>query len=235
MTSVQFTARCKYTIVPRKWTYRFSLGMIERWGDLRSVVRFAQERRGYGDTNSGVGIEYPVRPERRDDIRFWRWQWHVKKKIKTRKWHFPEADYLATLAALLRAKGWDEDAAKIAAIRPLPKVDILPVADPYDLSNYSFNTWIPDMMDALRLILEQESFVLATERAEQRLSFSVADGSGVDYLVDGSIELRLAHGRKKSMPEADYLRVLQEAQTTAAAACRTYEKAMAQWLSEQAR
>jgi hypothetical protein len=235
MTSVQFIARCSYTIVPRKWTYRFSLGMIERWPDLRSVVRFAQERRGYGDTNSGVGIEYPVRPERRDDIRFWRWDWRVKGKIKTRKYHFPEADYLATLAALLRVKGWDEDAAKIAAIRPLPKVDFLPVADPYDLSNYSFHSWIPNMMDVMRLIVEQESFVLATERAENRLSFSVADGSGVDYLPDGSIELRLAHGRKKTMPEADYLRLLQEAQTTAAAACRTYETAMAQWLSEQAR
>jgi hypothetical protein len=235
MTSVQFTGRCQYTIIPRKWTYRLSLGMIERWPDLRSVVRFAQERRGYGDTNSGVGIEYPVRPERRDDIRFWRWQWHVKKKIKTRKWHFPEADYLATLAALLRTKGWDEDAAKIAAIRPLPKVDFLAVADPYDLSNYSFHQWIPNMMDALRLILEQESFVLATERAENRLSFSVADGSGVDYLPDGLIELRLAHGRKKKMPEADYLRFLQDARTTSAAACRTYETAMAQWLSEQAR
>jgi hypothetical protein len=83
--------------------------------------------------------------------------------------------------------------------------------------------------------LEQESFVLATERAENRLSFSVADGSGVDYLPDGLIELRLAHGRKKKMPEADYLRFLQDARTTSAAACRTYETAMAQWLSEQAR
>jgi hypothetical protein len=45
--------------------------------------------------------------------------------IKTRTYHFLEADYLATLAALCRVEGWDEDAAKIVAIRPLPKVELL--------------------------------------------------------------------------------------------------------------
>jgi hypothetical protein len=231
---VEFTGRYKYTIVPRKWTYRFSLGMIERWRDLHSVVQFAQERRGYGDTDSGVGIEYPVRPERRDEIRIWRWVWRVKGKIHTRKYHFPEADYLATLAALLRVKGWDEDAKKIAAIRPLPQVDILPVPDPYDFSNYSFSRWIPDIMDVLRLIVEQESYALAMERAATRQGFVVADGSGVAYLPDGSLELRLAHGRKKMVAEADYLRLLHEAHASATNACRKLDEAMAEWRSKRA-
>lgn len=84
-------------------------------------------------------------------------------------------------------------------------------------------------MDALRLIVEQESFTLALERAENRQAFVVADGCGIVYLPDGSLEMRLPRGRTATMPEADYLRVLKEARTSAASACRDLDEALAQW------
>ncbi|HRI64141.1 MAG TPA: hypothetical protein PK156_07880 [Polyangium sp.] len=226
MDTVHFVPRCQYTIVPRKWTYRYSLGLIERWRNLGDVVRFAQERRGYGDTDWGCGIEYPTRPERRGFVRVWRWQWLEKNKIRTRKFHFPEADYLATLAALLRVNGRVDEAATIAQIMALPNVDLLPVADPYDISNYGFNVWSREIQHASRLIVEQESFALAAERAAAREGFVLRDGSGVSYAADGNVVLHLPHDRTSHLAEADYLKLVGELGRAASRACHELEKAL---------
>lgn len=208
MVEVHFQCRFPYTLVPPKWTYRLGLGLILMWKNLPQITRFAQERRGYGDTNSGLGLEYPTRPERVGYVRFWRWNWKVRGKIRTNKFYFPEADYLAALAALLRVHEKHEDAERIAAIMPLPAVELLPVPDPYDLANYSFNTYSPEIKHAHRLILEQRDFALAAKRAEAREGFTVPDGSGLSYLPDGSLLMHLAHGRTLAISEVFYLEFL---------------------------
>jgi hypothetical protein len=227
MDIVRFVPRCHYTIVPRKWTYRHSLGMIESWRDLGAVVRFAHERSGYGNTDSGFGIEYPTRPERRGFIRAWRWQWREKNKIRTRKFHYPEADYLATLAALLRVKSRHEEAATIAQIMPLPTVELLPLADPHDISNYAFTAWSAEIKHASRLIVEQESFSLAAERAAAREGFVLRDGSGVSYAADGIMILHLPHDRTCRIAEAEYSSLLHAILNSAQPYCANLEKALA--------
>jgi hypothetical protein len=92
-------------------------------------------------------------------MRFWRWQWpqsEKKKKGKLRQWHFPEADYLATLAALLRVKGRE------------PEATLLPFPAPYDISNYTFNREFTDeIRQSMRLILDQRDFALAHQRVSR--------------------------------------------------------------------
>ncbi len=231
MDLMQFYPRNKYTLVPRKWTYRYSLGimwMIERYSSLHRVVEFARKRSDFGETDFGCGIEYPTRPDRQGYVRFWRWNWNEKSKVKTRKFHVPEADYLAVLAARLRLEGWHAELEQIAAMADLPPVELLPVPDPYDVSNYGITTWLPQINHALRLILEQENFDLAAQRAHDRQGFVVADGSGVSYLSDGTIALNLPHGRTVTMLEADYLQILQAARIAARDACKQLEDVLAQ-------
>lgn len=208
MLEVRFDRRFPYTLVPRKWTYREALGMILMWRNLSQIVQFAIEKRGYGNTDSGVGIEYPTRADRQGYIRIWRWKWHVHKKIKSKKYHIPKADYLAALVALLRVQDKHDDAERIRALMPLPPVELLPIPDPYDVSNYSFRTLEHDVRHALRLILEQRDFARAIERAENREGFTVEDGSGLSYEADGSLLMHLPHGRTQAISETLYLELL---------------------------
>lgn len=220
MPELSFSGRCPFTLVPYRWTYRLALGLIEMWRDLDAVARFALERRGYGNTDSGFGLEYPTRPDRQGMVRYWRWDWSVRP-LKTRKWHFPEADYLATLVARLRVAGKDELASPIVALMPLPEVTLLPHPDPYDIANYTFHC-VHDFSYAfqhsLRMILDQRDFTRARERLTNRLPFTLPDGSGIEYRAAGKLILHLHHGHQQETTEEFYLSVLDKA-----------EKAYHQW------
>jgi hypothetical protein len=210
MVELFYSLRCRYTIVPFHWTYRLSLGLIESWRNIDDMARFARERRGYGNTDSGFGLDYPTRPDRQGMVRFWRWDWRFKR-IKSRKFHFPEADYLATLAARLRVVGKNELAEQIALIMPLPDVQLLPKPDPYDISNYNFRNiqlCTYELRHCLRIILDQRDFDLARERIRGRTPFTLADGSWIEYGEEGRLVLHLHRGHTQETTEDFYLSVL---------------------------
>ncbi|WP_309720392.1 hypothetical protein [Armatimonas sp.] len=212
MFELWFTPRSNYTIQPHKWTYRLSLAHIESWRDLAWVVQTAQVRGGYAQEYSGIEHAKQV-----GQMRFWRWQWPStgKKRGKLRQWHFPEADYLATLAALLRVKGREPEAELVAQLlqTPLPEVTLLPLPDPYEISNYSYNQEFTDeIRQSMRLILDQRDFALANQRAERREGFTVADGSHLSYPESGKILLTLHCGRSVEVAEELYRDVLERVQ-----------------------
>lgn len=208
MFDLVFSARCAYTIVPYRWTYRLALGLIESWRNLDDIARFAQRRTSYGNTDSGFGLDYPTRPDRQDMVRFWRWNWRVRGRVKTRKYHFPEADYLATLVARLRVAGKDELADQVARMMPLPDVRLLPHPDPYDVSNYSGRSYSYELKHCMRLILEQRDFELARERLHNRTPFTLPDDSFVEYCEGGRLVLHLQRGHTQETTETFYLAVL---------------------------
>jgi hypothetical protein len=207
-----FTPRSDFTLCPYKWTYRLSLAHIEGWRDLDGVVKMAQVRGGYAQEYSGIEHAKQV-----GQMRFWRWQWpsNGNRRGKIRQWHFPEADYLATLAALLRVKGQESEAELVSQLlqTPLPDVTLLPLPDPYDLSNYTFNQKFTDTIrQSVRLILDQRDFALANQRAERREGFTVADGSQLVYRESGEILMTLHCGRSVTVSEALYREVLERIQ-----------------------
>lgn len=208
MLELFYSARCRYTIVPHRWTYRLALGLIESWRSLDDIARFAQERRGYGNTDSGFGLEYPTRADRQGMVRFWRWDWRVQGRIKSRKYHFPEADYLGVLAARLRVVGKDALAEQIEKIMPLPDVRLLREPDPYDISNYTGILHSYEFKHCHRVILDQRDFGLARERIRNRIPFILADGSWIEYGESGRLVLHLQRGHTQETTEAFYLSVL---------------------------
>ena len=214
MVELSFVPNCPYTIHPHKWTYRLALGLILSWRDLNDVANFARRRGSYGNTDSGFGLEYPTRPEKIGQVRFWRWSWQTNGRVKYRKYHFPEADYLATLVALLKLRGLSTDGLETDS---LPTVQLEESPDPYDLSNYGFNQEFSyDARHALRLILDQRDFVLADARAQDRQGFSVADGSRLEYLDNGKIRLILQRGFTQEIDEVLYLHLLKSVLTSSA-------------------
>ena len=212
MVELSFVPNCPYSIHPHKWTYRLALGLILSWRDLNEVANFARRRGSYGNTDSGFGLEYPNRPEKRGQVRFWRWSWQTNGRVKNRKYHFPEADYLAVLVALLKLRGLRPEGLETHRCPPnQPKES----PDPYDLSNYRFNQEFSyDCRQALRLILDQRDFVLADARAKVRQGFSVADGSRLEYLDNGRIRLVLQRGFTQEIDEELYLHLLKSVLTS---------------------
>lgn len=207
-----FSGRCRYTIFPYHWTYRVALGLIESWPDLLQVADFAERRIGYGNTDSGFGLEYPTRPDRAGLVRFWRWNWRIKGRVKTRKFHFPEADYLATLAARLRQADLLGQAQAIENMHSggLPQVQLLPEPDPYDLSNYGLRGEVcAEAFPCLRMILEQRDFALASARAAARQGFTLPDGSQLRYLSKARLGLVLHSGHNLEVAESLYLKLLE--------------------------
>ena len=219
MIELSFVPSYPYTIEPYKWTYRLSLGLILSWRDLNDVAEFARRRGGYGNTDSGFGLEYPTRPERAGQVRFWRWTWRVKGRIKSRKYNFPEADYLATLVALLKVRGLDTQGLESPQ---LPEVRLEQTPDRYDISNYRFNQHLSyDVLQALRMILNQRDFQLAKSRAQARQGFSLEDGSRLEYQNGGKIRLFLQRGHIQDIDEALYLHLLESASSLTAESLTT--------------
>ena len=91
-------ARNNYKVSPVQDSFIESLSLMLTWPNLPQLAQLAQQRSGYGNTDWGIGLEYPVRTERADQIRFWHWTLQPGKRPKTRKYHRPERDYLGTLA-----------------------------------------------------------------------------------------------------------------------------------------
>lgn len=204
---LSFVPKCPYTIEPYKWTYRLALGLILSWPNLGDVADFARRRGSYGNTDSGFGLEYPTRPERAGQVRFWRWTWRLNGRVKTRKYHFPEADYLATLVALLRVLGLSTDGLDT---QPLPEVELHQAPDPYDVSNYQFKqNFNYDALQAMRMILNQRDFALAKSRAQSRQNFSLEDGSRLEYQEGATIRLFLQRDLVQDIDEALYLHLLE--------------------------
>ncbi len=211
MVELSFVPSNPYTIVPHKWTYRLALGLILSWRDLNDVADMARRRGGYGNTDSGFGLEYPTRPERAGQVRFWRWTWPVKGRIKSRKYYFPEADYLATLVALLKVRGLDTQGLET---QQLPQVRLEQTPDRYDISNYRFNQDLSyDVLQALRMILNQRDFALAKSRAQSRQGFSLEDDSRLEYQANGTIRLFLQRGHTQDIDEDLYLHLLDSTQS----------------------
>jgi hypothetical protein len=207
MLELWFTPRSNYTITPHKWTYRLSLAHIESWRNLDHVVEIALARGGYSQEYSGIA--HCRDDARKGQMEFWRMQWTDKTgpRGKVRQFRFPEVDYLATLSARLLTAGRDDDAARVRAmaLAPLPTVTLLPVPDPYELSNYSFNKeFTYEVRHTVRLILDQRDFALAQQRAESREGYTLADGSRLEYLAAGQVRLHLPHGHTQEVSEALY-------------------------------
>lgn len=207
MIELWFTPRSPYTIHPHKWTYRLSLAHIDGWRNLDHVVEMALARGGYSQEYAGIA-------HCRDDahqgkMQFWRMQWTDKTgpRGKVRQFHFPEVDYLATLSARLLIEEKADDATRIRALaqEPLPTVSLLPVPDPYELSNYTFNKeFTYAVRHTVRLILDQRDFALAQCRAESCEGYTLADGSRLEYLSAGQVRVHLPKGHSQDVPEALY-------------------------------
>jgi hypothetical protein len=210
MVTVTFPGSFRYTVSPHRWTYPKALGTILAWPDLKAVARFARERRGYGNTDFGVGLNYPERPERAGQVQIWRWDWN-RPRIKMRSFHIPEADYLATLAGLLRARGHLEDAMSVEALQPLPEITVMGVPDPFYIGNYALEPFTYDAYHALRLILEHRDF----EKAAQKADTTFADGSGICFQSDGTVFLTLVRGHTARVSVALYDEILTQARKRA--------------------
>ena len=210
MIAVTFQGRFPYTISPHRWTYPKALGTMLAWGNLKDVARFAIERRGYGNTDSGVGLDYPERPDRAGQVRIWRWDWS-RRKIKTRSFHLPEADYLATLVGLLRLRGMVEQAETVEALQPLPTVTVTNVPDPFYIGNYALEPFTYDAYHALRLTLELRNFDRAAEIFQAHEAVTFPDGSGISFPGDGAAHLTLVRGRTAQVSIDLYEAILAQA------------------------
>lgn len=207
MLELWFHPQSPFTITPHKWTYRLSLAHIDSWRNLDQVVQVALARGGYSQEYAGIA-------HCRDDahwgkMQFWRMQWTDKTgpRGKVRQFHFPEEDYLATLCARLLIDGRESDADRVRELAraPLPPVALLPVPDPYELSNYRFNHGFTyDIRHTVRLILDQRDFTRAQQRAERREGYTLGDGSRLEYLAEGWLRLHLPKGHSQDISEALY-------------------------------
>jgi hypothetical protein len=210
MTTVTFPGSFRYTVSPHRWTYPKALGTILAWPDLKAVAQFAQERRSFGNTDFGVGLNYPDRPERAGQVQIWRWDWN-RPRTKTRSFHIPEADYLATLAGLLRLRGLVEQAESVEALQALPTITVMGVPDPFYIGNYTLEPFTYDAYHALRLILEHRDF----EKAARKADITFADGSGISFRGDGTALLTLVRGHTAQVSVALYDEILTQARKRA--------------------
>ena len=210
MVEVSFQRRFPYTISPHRWTYPKALGTMLAWHNLDDVARFAVERRGYGNTDSGVGLDYPKKEDRAGQVRIWYWDWS-HPKLKTRSFHIPEVDYLATLAGLLRLRGHVEQAEAIEALQPLPTVTVTNIPDPFYIGNYVLEPFTYDAYHALRLTLELRDFDRASELFQARETVTLPDGSGLSFPDDGTVFLTLVRGRTTQVSVELYETILAQA------------------------
>ena len=207
-----FQGSWRYTIVPHHWTYLKALGTLLAWHQLSDLARFAQERRGYGNTNSGIGLEYPTLPARAGQVRLWHWDWN-QKKPKTRKFYIPESDYLATLIALLRLHNCAEEANLVAALSPsLPNVIILPEPDRFYIGNWTLTPFHWEAYHGLRLILETRDFAKVSTHATQQSTLLLPDNSRISFPQNGTVLLTLTRGRTCEIPESLFTELLNQAQ-----------------------
>lgn len=193
-----------YRLEPEHAGARIALGLVLCMGSLELVADAAYRRVGYGNTDFGFGLDdYPTRPERAGMVRWWRWDWVEKRdaqgrgtgkhRTKVRRFHLPEATYLAVLASVLRENGWLEDAAKVAAMIPVQQLPAQPISvrfdPPLERGNYQFTDYSREHDHCLNFILR-----LGLEHARELALKRAADAPGVAEWSAGTGRQALAYG-----------------------------------------
>ncbi len=207
-----FQGSWRYTLVPHHWTYLSALGTMLAWPYLSDLAGCATERRGYGNTDSGIGLEYPTRLERAGQVRVWYWDWGTRP-LKTRKYHIPEADYLAVLVALLRAHDRPEEADSVAALHPsLPEITVLREPDRFYIGNWTLTPFSWDAYHCLRLILETRDLEKVATSAATQSPLFLPDNTGISFLEDDTVLLTLTRGRTCQVPTPLFTELLAQLQ-----------------------
>jgi hypothetical protein len=149
-----------YKCEPCDWMTQVSLQVILCYGSLPIVARAALARQGFGETNRGLGLEYPTRADKIGFVRWWRWDWHQRQnetggyRLKTRKFHLPERIYLGVLVGVLRAHDLVEEADAIAAQMAYDDILVEFIPSIYDSSNYQIDPADRDVRVCLVDILQ---------------------------------------------------------------------------------
>jgi hypothetical protein len=216
-----------------------ALSVICAYKSLERVADAAIHRQGYGETDHGLGLEYPTRADRADQVRIWYWEYRTRKgphptcrfpyKIVTRKYHIPERLYLSVLASLLAAQGLHTESQAIQALRPLDSIDIRYTPLIYGPLQYKIEPFSSEAQHCLMVILGLHNLALTTRYANARQGFDWFEQStlpavpiaptffqrrSIQYSEDGTLTLRFYDWHQEPqvlvLNEALYRHVLEQ-------------------------
>jgi hypothetical protein len=176
-----------YQLTPSTRQTRSALAVILAYGSLPTIAKAALERGEYGETDRGLGLEYPTRPDRADQVRIWYWEWRNRKgkspktsnphRLVTRKFHIPESLYLAVLVGVLEARGYTQEAQTIRTAKALADVGVQYIPDPYSQDNYQLQPHSTEAQLCLHVALCQRDFERTRQHAQEQSGFTVQDES----------------------------------------------------------
>ena len=192
MVTIAFKPRLhgqkNYVVCPPEPSFVTSLGLMLTHPNLQQLPTLAVQRRGYGCSEFGIGIEYPKRGAHLGEVRLWQ---------STRTFYQPEGDYLGTLAGLMRAHDWHEEAEIVEGILPVTPVEVRYQPDIYDLFNYRLTPFSHEAHHCLSFILGQRDLTLAQERARTQTGFAIDwPRSALAYLDSDILEITLSREKK---------------------------------------
>jgi hypothetical protein len=176
-----------YQLTPSTRQTRSALAVILAYGSLPTIAKAALERGEYGETDRGLGLEYPTRPDRADQVRIWYWEWRNRKgkspkttnpnRLVTRKFHIPENLYLAVLVGILESRGYKQEAQTIRAAKALADVSVQYIPDPYSQDNYQLQPHSTKAQLCLHVALCQRDFERTRQHAKEQSGFTIQDES----------------------------------------------------------
>jgi hypothetical protein len=176
-----------YSISPSTRQTHSALAVILAYGSLPTIAKAALERGEYGETDRGLGLEYPTRTDRADQVRIWYWEWRERKgkspktsnphRLVTRKFHIPESLYLAVLVGVLEARGYTQEAQAIRAAKPLADVNVQYIPHPYSQDNYQLQPHSTKAQLCLHVALCQRDLARTRQHARKQSGFAVQDES----------------------------------------------------------
>jgi hypothetical protein len=189
-----------YQIVPESTEARSALSVILAYGSLPVVAKAALQRGEYGETNRGLGLEYPTRPDRAEHVRLWYWQWRTRKgkspkttntdRLVTRKFYIAERLYLAVLVGVLECRGYSAEAQAIRATKPLAEITVEYSTDIYRPGNYKIVPYSAEASLCLHIALIQHDLEKTRQHARDNTGFVASDNSWLNFHNYYNDELR---------------------------------------------
>jgi hypothetical protein len=212
-----FLAR-NYDIEPSTSLHLSALDLVFCWGNLEQVAEFALKRQGFMNSDSGLGLEYPIRPEKAGLIRQCWWEYkplkepnsigRSKYKVKIRKFYMPESIYLGALVGVLRSQGYVDLANAIDRTNIIEPVRVEYLPSIYDTFNYRFSEYSRECSDCLVMVLLLKDLLQTRALASSRQGFEGQNRLQLRYQDDATLLLSWANDTETTVSEFVYLEVL---------------------------
>lgn len=199
-----------YRIQPANWMVQSVFHNLLAWPNLRQLAEFAHARKTFINTDSMVGFEYPTRQDKAGMIRLIQGHFHPSKKVKIRKYYFPEGDYLATIKALMLAHGWQAEAELIGAVQPTEPIHICFEPDIRLILNYQLAPFDKDAYLCLGMLLNHPDWAICQELATAGQGFCLDNGAQLSYLPERQLLLQWPTGQSNQVSEDSYLAILNQ-------------------------